>query len=315
MHETPEPLRGRPFTRAEARSAEVSDRMLQGKRYVRIHPRVWRCADHEMSWDDEVEAARLAMPDDAHLTGITRLRLEGLDLGPRYPIRFVVARDHHIALDGIFLHRTIRLPPLDDKGVTVEAAYIAYCAQARVLDAIKVGDSLLHHAAMDLDVLRELALEQIWRDGAYEAIWLLEHLDADSRSPAESDNRSFLGFAGLPLPEVNAPWRLSSGREVVGDLVYRALELFVEHEGTHHQQERGQYVSDIGRYADLRRDQIAYVQTTKELQRRPRQLVRVVHRAMVERGYDGPAPVFGDHWRRLFLPVSTIVDRSRRPAA
>ena len=114
---------------------------------MRVHPRVWR-RDHELSQQDEITAAQLAMPFDAHLTGITRLQTLGLDFGPRYPIRFVVARDHHIALDRIFLHRTKLFPPRDDVGVTVPAAFIAYCALARVIDAIKVGDWLLHHGHM-----------------------------------------------------------------------------------------------------------------------------------------------------------------------
>ncbi|GAA5146934.1 hypothetical protein GCM10023340_18570 [Nocardioides marinquilinus] len=91
MNEIPEPLRGRPFTHAEARAAGVSARMLMGTRFRRIHPRVWRCAEHKMSEADHVVAARLALPQDARTTGITRLQLEGLDFGPRRPLRFVVA--------------------------------------------------------------------------------------------------------------------------------------------------------------------------------------------------------------------------------
>ncbi len=312
MMEIPEQLRGRPFAHTEAKARGVSARMLMGRRFTQVHPRVWRCSDHVMSELDEVEAARLAMPDDAHLTGITRLRLESLEFGPTKPIRFVVSRDHHIALPGIFLHRTKKLPPTDEKGVTVPAAFIAYCALARVIDAIQVGDWLLFHEKMCLDDLRDLALAEIWRAGAPEAVWILDHLDARSRSLKESETRSLLSFAGLPAPEPNAETLLDDGVVVAGDLAYRDLGLFIEYEGTHHQEDRSQYATDIDRYAAIRRASLDYVQVTKEKLRRPRRLVQEVHRRMVERGYDGPAPDFGERWRLLF--ASTTVAVGPRPA-
>ena len=55
----PDDLMRRPFTRAEAIAAGVSPRMLQGRRFVRIHPAVYRHVDHVMSHADAIEAARL----------------------------------------------------------------------------------------------------------------------------------------------------------------------------------------------------------------------------------------------------------------
>ena len=312
MKEIPEALRSRPFTHAEAKATGVSARMLMGQRFTQVHPRVWRCTDHVMTERDDIEAARLAMPADARLTGITRLRLEGLEFGPDRPIRFVVSRDHHIALPGIFLHRTKKLPPTDEKGATVAAAFIAYCALARVIDAIKVGDWLLHRERMSLEEVGDLAIAQIWRAGAPEALWILEHLDPRSRSLKESETRSVLSFAGLPVPETNAETLLDDGVVVAGDLAYRNLGLFIEYEGTHHQEDRAQYATDIARYAAIRRASLDYVQVTKEKLRRPRTLVLEVHRRMLERGYDGPPPVFAERWRLLF--ASTTVAVGPRPA-
>ena len=146
---------------------------------------------------------RWRCPTTPQLTGITRIQQLGPGLRTTRPIRFVVARDLHLALDGVFLHRTVRLPPLDDVGVVPLAAFVSYCSRARVIDAIKVGDWLLHQGHMDWDDLRAFALDQRWRDGADEAIWVADHLDGDSRSLGESETRSLLGFAGLPRPEVN----------------------------------------------------------------------------------------------------------------
>ncbi len=71
-----------------------------------------------MTPGDWVRAAYLTLPPDVRLTGITRIQQLGLDHGPRFPLHFVVARDHHIATHGIMLHRTERMPPADDIAVT-----------------------------------------------------------------------------------------------------------------------------------------------------------------------------------------------------
>jgi hypothetical protein len=97
---------------------------------------------------------------------------------------------------------------------------------------------------------------------------------------------------------------LDSHRIVAGDLVYRELGLIVEYEGSHHQSDRNQYGIDIDRYADLRDSGLDYVQVTKEKAQHPKRMVREIHARMVARGYDGPPPTFGEHWKLLFLPLS-----------
>jgi hypothetical protein len=260
---------------------------------------------------DHVVAASLALPDDAKLTGISRIQQLGLDFGPLRPIRFVVARDLHLALDGVFLHRTVRLPPLDDVGVAPLAAYVSYCSRARVIDAIKVGDWLLQQGHMDWGDLRAFAMDQQWRDGADEAIWVADHLDGDSRSLGESETRSLLWFSGLPRPEVNVGASAPDDVARIGDLVYREWGVIVEYEGGHHQEDREQYVWDIDRYASLRREHVPYVQVTKEKLRTPRRLVGEVYRELVTQGYDGPPPDFGEDWRQLFSRLTVVVGSRR----
>ena len=123
--------------------------------------------------------------------------------------------------------------------------------------------------------------------------------------------RSVLVFAGLPEPEVNAAVRLHGSATVLGDLWFPRWRTLVEYEGSQHQLDRHQYVADIDRYAAYRRDDLTYVQVTKEKLRAPRAVVREVHAALVSRGYDGPAPVFAEHWDRLFLPLSRVVGPRR----
>lgn len=311
MRDIPAELCAGPFNRELAAKAGVSSRMLQGRRFVRVLPGVWRVREHEMTDDDWVLAGSLALPSDAHLTGITRIQRLGLDFGPRLPVRFVVARDLHLAYGEVFLHRTLRLPPTDKDGVRPAAAFIAYCARARVIDAIKVGDWLLRNGHMTLEEVRTLALAELWRTGAHEAIWILDHLDPRSRSIKESETRAVLTFSGLPAPESNALVDLGEAAVAFGDLVYRDWRLVVEYEGSHHQDDRAQYSSDLDRYALFRSHDVAYVQVTHEKLERAKTLVGEVFRALVARGYAGPAPEFKDRWRQLFLPLSVAIGPRR----
>lgn len=317
MRPIPEPLRHRPFSRSEALAHGVTPRMLTGQRFVRVLPTVFRARDHVMSEDDWFAAALLALPGHVHLTGISRIQRLGLDVGPRLPVRCVVEGDLHLAYKQVFLHRTKRLPPTDTDGVVPAAAYIAYCRQARVVDAIKVGDWLLHHAHMTVREVSDLALRDPWRDGASEALWVLAHLDGDSRSLPESETRAVLTFSGLPAPGVNRTLRLAEDRVLIGDLVYETWGVVVEYEGAQHQEDRRQYVADLGRYAVMRRHQLGYVQVTHEKLRHARSLVGEVYRELVAHGYDGPPPSFQGTWRMLFVRIHDLLasERAQRPSS
>ncbi len=108
MRPVPPELLAGPFTRSRALDLGVSPQMLRGARFVRMYDGVWRHRDHQLTFEERIEAARLALPADAWVTGITRLQLLDLDFGPRSPLRFVVARDLHLDLPDVFLHRTVQ---------------------------------------------------------------------------------------------------------------------------------------------------------------------------------------------------------------
>jgi hypothetical protein len=313
MREVPPELLHTPFHRDRAAELGVTSRMLEGARFVRLHPRVYRHRDHSMTFTDRVTAAALALPPHALTTGITRIQQVGLDHGPAVPLRFVVQGSLHLALDGIFLHRTVELPPGDGVGVVPAAAFVAHCARARTIDAIKVGDWLLAQEAMSLEEVAELVLTQEWRAGAREAAWVLGHLHPDSRSLKESEVRAVLEFAGLPEPEVNQGVDLQGSASALGDLWFPRWRTVVEYEGRHHQADRRQYVADIDRYALFRRHDVSYVQLTQEKLRSPRDVAREVHAVLVARGYGGPAPAFGERWEQLFLRLSRVAGRRRTP--
>ena len=306
MPNLPAELLAGPFTLARSRELGVTRRVL-ARHFRRLHHEVWVHRDRVMTHDDRLVAARLALPARARLTGITRLQELGLPYGPRYPLRFVIQGDLHLDLDDVFLHRTKRLPPTDEVGVTPGAAYIAYCARARVVDAIKVGDWLLRRKHITIEEVRRLALAELWRPGAQEANWVLDHLDGRARSLPESEVRALLTAAGLPKPQLNVA--VDDEGQVICDLVYEKWRTVVEHEGAQHQEDRAQYALDLGRYAWMRRNDVAYVQSTHEKLTHPRSLVGEVYVVLAGRGYLGPPPDFGQRWERLFISLSAAVGR------
>ena len=285
----PAALSNGPFTHQDALRCDVSEKVLRGRRFRRLHPRVWVLASYKMSDLDWIRAAELAMPDEARASHLTRLRRLGLDYGTFPPLHFTVQGELHLALDGIKLHRTKVMPPTDAQGVTPAAAFIGYAVEARVIDLIKVGDWLLYHEHMSLSELLETALRDRWRPGSGAAIWVARYLDARSRSLKESETRALLVFAGLPRPEVNVD--LFNGDCFIAcvDMLYREWRLVVEYEGRQHVTDISQWNKDITRYAGVRDEKWEYVQVTQEMLKQPRAVVLRVHDKLVEGGYRGPA--------------------------
>lgn len=288
--------------------------MLQGPQFRRIHEAVYCHVAHSPSFADRVLAARLALPEGARTTGVTRLQELGVDVGSPSPLHFVVEGDLHLVLDGVFLHRTVKMPPSDDDGVTAEAAFVAFCAGARLIDAIAVGCELLRLEHLDLHRLDQLLKEEKWRRGVAETAYVLPFLDDRCRSLPEAELVTYVGFAGLSAPEVNRTIALADGTELAPDLWFVAQELAVEYEGTHHQEDRAQYNADIDRYAAYRRNDVAYEQVTKERMRSPKATVRHVYAALVRQGYGGAPPDFGARWDSLFMRVADLVREGRRAA-
>ena len=153
--------------------------------------------------------------------------------------------------------------------MTPRAAFLAYCSLARVVDAHQGRRLAAAQGHLTVESVRALALRELWRAGAQEAVWILEYLDGRSRSLPESETRAILEFAGLPRPELNVALDDGPEPQVIVDLRYERWGLVVEYEGSQHQEDRGQYVVDIGRYAWMRRHQVPYVQVTKEKLRHP----------------------------------------------
>jgi hypothetical protein len=292
----------------------MTSRQLDSACLVRPFPRVYALREHVMTDDDWILAAGLCMPSRAQLSHVSRLRAIGLDVGEVLPVHFTVAGDLHLDVDNIVLHRTEVLPPLDDLGVTPAAAFIQYCATARLIDAIAAGDWLLHRRHTTVIEVAELSRLQGWRPGAGQVRRVLPLLDAGAMSVRESMARVRLELAGLPRPEVNVPIEIDGDLLGIGDLLLRCVMLVLEYEGRHHAESAQQFNRDIHRYAAFRRHSVEYLQITNEMLQKPAVMVQRVHGRMRELGYDGPGPVFGDRWDSLSAPIRPRPTRKRWPS-
>lgn len=292
LAQIPPALTLEPFHVREALALDVSHRRLAGRSFRRLLPGVWAWVGLEMTEQQWWVAARKYAPPDARFTGATRLQQLGLDLGPHRPLRMVVGRDLHRDCSSVFLHRTDVMPPHDDEAVVPEAVFVEVCRWFSLLDAVAAGDWLLAQGLMQLDNLARLCRDEPWREGVEQARWVAQLLDARSRSVPESHIRLHFQAAGLPRPAVNVPVDLG-GTLLTPDWWWQLFCVASEYEGSQHQMFRGQYVADIDRYQVYRQGGVGYRQITRELRRTPRTMVRRVHDALVEGGYQGPPPVFG----------------------
>jgi hypothetical protein len=268
--------------------------------------------DHSPTFADRVAAAKLALPATARTTGITRIQELGIDHGPRLPLHFVVEGDLHLAIEGVFLHRTVKSPPQDDSGVTAAAAYVAYCAEARTIDAIKVGCELLRLRLLDLHDLDQILCDEKWRRGVLETTYVLRYLTDRCRSMPEAELLAYVVACRHATPQVNEEVEIAPEVRVTPDLWFDLQRAAAEYEGSQHQEDRAQYNADIDRYAAYRRHDVAYELVTKERLRVPKSAMRSLHALLVSRGYEGPPPDFGAEWDALFMRLSDVV-RCRTP--
>ena len=288
MRPIPHVLHGRPFRREEALALGVSDRMLAGARFVRIHPGVYRTHDTEPTLDLLVDAALLKLPSGTAVSHLTSLRLRGLAIGPVLPIH--LARHHpcQVVLRDVVVHRHLRR--VDDEVVggrlvTTPARTFVDCGT--LLDErrlLQVGDWLVAQGCLNLLDLRAYCLAS-HLDGVQRARRVAPLVRERVASPRESDVRWHLHRAGLPEAEVNVDILDEHGGWLArGDLVYRRWLVLVEYDGWQHERDAWQRQRD-----HLRREALeaagwrVIVVTTADL-RAPRTVALRVRQALRARG-------------------------------
>lgn len=305
MAEIPAELKDRPFTRAEARAAGLTPRMLEHSRFRGLFRGVYTLASVELTRWHWWQAAVLAGPADAVVSHASAQQVYGprltwdddrVHLSTR---RNAVCRDQRIRV-----HRrkhSIASRIIDGLPVTSPARTFVDCALSLTFVQLVVfGDWLIHHGHVTFDELLEYCHDR-HLDGVVAARRAMEFLVEDARSPMETLVRLMLVLAGLPHPAVNAVVFDDEGRKVATvDLSYARFKVAVEYDGRWHE-----LSADERRWLRDRRERLEQLGWTvitiydTDLPA-PALLATRVHDALVRGGHRGPRPRFTSAWHATF---------------
>ena len=198
-----------PFTTAQAAADGLSEAALRTRAVRREHHGVYVDARQAPRVELSVAAARLVLPADAVLDGVSALHALGVAVGDARPLRFASAHRHQVRRPGIRVRRVRSLPPVDAHSscATAEAAFVAAARELDLVDAVAAGDWLGRSTPTRLC---DAAAAHRGR-GAVVARRASALVRERVDSVQETRLRLCLVLAGLPEPQVN-PVVLSGGR-------------------------------------------------------------------------------------------------------
>ena len=300
----PEPfpprLTGRPFTRSESTAFGLTARQLDARRVLRLHHgvRLVPVAGDPTALQRTASALKV-LPADTLVTGVTGLRLFGVEVGPEVPVSFCSTHPYPVRRPGIVVSRTTQLPPHTGRLAAPADCFAAAATELGLVDAVAAGDWLLH---LRLATLADLAaaVDRRSRRNVRRARRALALVRTGVESPRESKLRLVLVLAGLPEPRPNVTLRSADGLIGRADLLYEAYRLVIEYDGLQHLSDRAQWESDIQRVERFTDAGHHVIRVTAARMANPRRLVLDVHRTLVARGYSGAAPTFTPEWMTCF---------------
>jgi hypothetical protein len=299
----PDELKRRPFTLAEGVAAGLTLRVLQGRRFRRLHRQVYVSTELALTLDVRVQAALLVLPANTVATGVTVLRLYGLDVGRDRRLHFSTTHRHQVRLDGIVVHRR-KVPALrmSWRGLpmTTPAQTLVEASRHLTLpERVIAVDWLVNRGKVTLSGLQRF-VDTVHDHGVRRARRAMVFARERVESPRETVLRLMIVFARLPEPTPNVP--LGDQHDFVArpDLVYLRYRVLIEYDGRHHIDDPRQWRRDLSRREALEALGWRVIVVTAEDLRQPRDVVWRVYRTLRARGYDGPPPVFDDMWDRWF---------------
>lgn len=295
----PAELSERPFTRDEALRRGVSIDTLRGPTVQRIDRNIYLDASLELTLEYRLAGYLLILPRETVVDGVTVLQLNGVDVGSAEPYRFCTTAAHHPTRPSIRVRRVRELPPHRFGTSRCLPALVAARTDLTLIELVVAGDWLIRLKKAPYAKVCAALAAATGRDcrTAHRAAELIRDRVA---SPRETRLRLLIVLAGLPQPECN----VSIGDEhfliAEVDLYLREWQVAVEYEGDQHRTDPRQFDRDLGRYEDLAAAGCLVVRISKVAMRRPRDVVARIHRALLSRGYNGPAPEFGPEWQAAF---------------
>ncbi|HSU35126.1 MAG TPA: hypothetical protein VLJ88_05660 [Propionibacteriaceae bacterium] len=279
--------------------AGLSTKVLRGRRFTSPHRGVHLLATGNGDLRVAVDAARLGLPPGTLATGVTGLRLHGVEVGNLEPLHFVTTHPGPIRRPGLRVTRVSVLPEACNEVVAIpEHCWLVAALDLNLLDLVTAADWMLRLRLLNLRTLESYVATSRSRGAgtARHAVGLArERVD----SPRETWLRLCLVLAGLPTPDCNPTIR-GDGVASRVDLVYPGFRILIEYEGDHHRLDRDQWNRDIERQEGFARNQWALLRITSARARQPRWVVGRVYAMLQNAGYGGPPPIFDARWRELF---------------
>lgn len=298
----------RPFTRAAALAANVSESSLRGPAFRKVLTGVYIHASVPAHPLIRVQAALLIHPPTAFASHVSAARVYDVPL-PTHPLEHVSVfekkdRRRREAIRNHVAHADSEVVTL--RGIRVSAPMQMFVELAVTLDLVELvvaGDALARQGRFSPETLVAFVARSRHANAVARKAALLVREDVDS--PMESRLRMLLVLAGLPEPEVNHKVYDAGGRLLYRfDLAYPDLKLIVEYDGRQHRADLDQWDHDTARrdWFDHNGWMIVPV-FSRGIYRRPDQTLERVHAPLRSRGCTTLPRVLSDNWRPFFPVV------------
>lgn len=295
-----------PFSRAEARSAGITDKRLRSDRYRRLFYDVYVSTQVIVTPALRARAALKVGPPGSQISHFTAAELWGA-IVPTQPLTHLSCPQPGARSErrGVGCHRLSRHAGVAKfRGIRIsspEQTFIDLGWVLPLVDLVVLGDSLVKAKRTTVD--RLVSSVNAWQGwGSRPAQRAVDFVRGGVDSPMESRLRMLIVLAGLPEPQVNRIIRDGSGSwNKRFDLSYPDLLLVIEYDGRQHAENDQQWGHDLDRREDLDgegwrmivvRANGIYVEPQRTLER--------IADAMRARGAKNVPRRFRDEWRSHF---------------
>jgi hypothetical protein len=260
----------RPFTRAEALAAGLTDVELRSRRFQRLFHGLYIRTGSKIGVHAMAAAALHICPPGSFASHETAAALWGAAVSDLNEVHVSVPKgSSRSERRGIVAHRaTTDQNPRLHRGLLVSEPTRVFlelaAARTDLVDLVAVGDSLVRRKRTTPEEL-VVAAGGYTGKGSRLARRAASYVRSGVDSPTESRLRMLIVLGGLPEPQVNHILRERNGEWSSRlDLCYSALKLVVEYDGRHHAEVRANWLSDIKRRETLERDGWRFVIVTSE---------------------------------------------------
>lgn len=290
------------FSRGELlRSGVPIDHLRPGGRFTKVMRDVFVPSTMRVTFETRVDAALHRAPAHAIVAGPTAAVLWGGIVPNDETVHFNVPHDCNWRPRGLTVHRRHELSWVRHHGRPLtppEMTFFELAETLQLVDLVVFGDSIVRGTLCRPDVLGEFAAHAQGR-GAVRARKAAALVRTPVRSPMETRTRLLIGFAGLPEPEVNYEiWE--NGRLLYAlDLAFPKWKVYVEYDGSYHQDSAEQRQNDhLRREWLVRHGWLPVTLVARDIYNNPGEVLRRVVETLVAAG--ARVSVRGVEWQRHF---------------